>query len=921
MACFLAEAGIIQSVWTTNFDSLFVKAAAEFDLTAIEVGLDTAQRIDRQPAAGEVLHVAIHGDYRYDALRNTADEIREQDKRLRQALIATLSTANLIVLGYSGRDDSVMETVRQAYEQPGSGRLYWCGLADSPPADHVRALLEIARANSREAFFTPIHGFDDVLTRVADHCLQEPKRSAARSIWGSERERETTTPLSLPQGVAFGMVKSNAFPLTSPVDLLELDIADGQGEGLWSRLRRQTDREPVVAGIYRGKFVAFGDPDKVVECIGDLAAGELRRTPLGVTECGHTVVAGLIAEAVVRGLAERARLETDGRRYVWQRKSHRSETIDGVDLGVHLAANIRVRKYSDSLCLVVEPTVIACTSAGERVVGAKEKEVRRRILARQYNKEFNQDVNVWRKLLFPNEHTEVRFPHEGQNPFLFRIDRTPLFASVIQDVSRGVRQLPEKLQKVVTQRGIRYDEPELLFSNSDGTMAVPDCHPMRGVLENMPYDYRITAFGHEPSIRIGVVCPQGEDLSLRRYLESLNSTISPSSKQEYLLPYPGFVRAFGTPLDIPQPNEARWVTIAEPNAGTSPVEGSRQLARSIVDGVDRLISADQPHVVCIFVPRRWYPWERYDSGFERFDVHDFTKAHCVQHGVATQFLREVTLGKQHQCEIRWWIALAIYAKSMRVPWILKTSDSETAFLGLGFSVKPKKGRNGHVILGCSHIYNADGVGLRYRLSRLEGSIMRGYNPFMSYDDARRMAESARQLFSERGRPLPTRVVVHRRSPFRKEEIKGIRDGFSGIPEIDMLEVNVDPTLKYIAAKVNWRGGVKEDAFPVARGTAILIDDRRFLLWAHGSVPALDPNRRYYKGATRIPAPLVVTRHAGSSTIGTISNELLGLSKMNWNSFDMYSQLPTTIESSNAIARIGGLLQRFGASSYDYRLFI
>lgn len=921
MACFLAEAGIIQSVWTTNFDSLFVKAAADFNITVIEVGLDTTQRIERQPAAGEVLHVAIHGDYRYDALRNTAEELRKQDERLRQVLVTTLQTVNLIIVGYSGRDNSVMETFKEAYGQPGPGRLYWCGLADSLPADHVQVILETAKASGREAFFVPIHGFDDLLTRMADHCLEEPQRSDARSIWGSLRERDTITPFSLPRGIASDVVKSNAFPLTPPVDLLELEIADGQGRGLWSRLRQRTEGRPVVAGVYRGRIVAFGDPADVTECVGDLTSGELRRTPLRATECGHAVLASLIAEVIVRGLAERARLETDGRRYVWRCESHRAETVDGVSLNVHLAANLRVRKYADSLYLVIEPTVVACSSLGERVIGAKEKEVRRRLLARQYNKEFNQDVNTWMKLLLPMKQTEISFPHDGKNPFLFRIQRTPLFAGIVHDHHQRRRSLPEKVLKVVTQTGIRYSEPELMFSNTDGTTAVPDSHPIRGILNNMPFDYRLTTFGHEPNIKMGVVCPKGDESPLRDYLEKLDRIIDPSSKQEYLLPYPGFTQAFGIPLDIPEPNSSRWVTIAGPSNGMSPDAGSREMARSIVDGVDRLISANQPHVVCIFVPRRWRIWEQYDSGFEKFDVHDFTKAHCVQRGIATQFLREETFGKKHQCEIRWWIALALYAKSMRIPWVLRASDSETAFLGLGFSVKPKTGRNGHVILGCSHIYNADGVGLRYRLSRLEGSFVRGYNPFMSYNDARRMAESARQLFSERGRSLPRRIVVHRRSPFRKEEIRGIRDGFGGIPEIDMLEVNVEPTLKYIAAKVNWRGSVTEDAFPVARGTAVMIDERRFLLWAHGSVPALDPKRRYYKGATRIPAPLIVTRYAGSSSIGTTANELLGLSKMNWNSFDMYSQLPATIESSNAIARIGGLLQRFGESSYDYRLFI
>lgn len=53
----------------------------------------------------------------------------------------------------------------------------------------------------------------------------------------------------------------------------------------------------------------------------------------------------------------------------------------------------------------------------------------------------------------------------------------------------------------------------------------------------------------------------------------------------------------------------------------------------------------------------------------------------------------------------------------------------------------------------------------------------------------------------------------------------------------------------------------------------------------------------------------------------LATEILGLSKMDWKTFDLYTKLPATVESSNRIARIGSLLDRFGTNPYDYRLFI
>ena len=66
---------------------------------------------------------------------------------------------------------------------------------------------------------------------------------------------------------------------------------------------------------------------------------------------------------------------------------------------------------------------------------------------------------------------------------------------------------------------------------------------------------------------------------------------------------------------------------------------------------------------------------------------------------------------------------------------------------------------------------------------------------------------------------------------------------------------------------------------------------------------------------------MVRRHAGRTDLKSLAEEILGLSKMNWNTFDLYTTLPATVHSSNEVARIGSLLQRFGAASYDYRLFM
>jgi hypothetical protein len=126
---------------------------------------------------------------------------------------------------------------------------------------------------------------------------------------------------------------------------------------------------------------------------------------------------------------------------------------------------------------------------------------------------------------------------------------------------------------------------------------------------------------------------------------------------------------------------------------------------------------------------------------------------------------------------------------------------------------------------------------------------------------------------------------------------------------------------YLSSISQPNGTFKEDGYPVKRGTLLKLDRDSALLWVHGVSRAINPRLNYYQGKRRIPAPLFIRRHSGNSDLTMVGDEILGLSKMNWNSFDLYKKLPATVETSKQIARIGTLLERFGSESYDYRLFM
>jgi hypothetical protein len=118
------------------------------------------------------------------------------------------------------------------------------------------------------------------------------------------------------------------------------------------------------------------------------------------------------------------------------------------------------------------------------------------------------------------------------------------------------------------------------------------------------------------------------------------------------------------------------------------------------------------------------------------------------------------------------------------------------------------------------LYNAQGEGLQFRLSKIENPIIIRRNPHMSYEDARRVAETIRQLFFESQFRLPSRVVVHKQTRFLEDEKNGLLDGLSGVHAVDLLEINTDAALRYVSSVVKENGSFDEDNFPVRRGSVV-----------------------------------------------------------------------------------------------------
>ena len=83
-----------------------------------------------------------------------------------------------------------------------------------------------------------------------------------------------------------------------------------------------------------------------------------------------------------------------------------------------------------------------------------------------------------------------------------------------------------------------------------------------------------------------------------------------------------------------------------------------------------------------------------------------------------------------------------------------------------------------------------------------------------------------------------------------------------------------------------------------------LDDQRHLLYTHGSVPFYSTYPGLY-----VPVPLAFRTIDCESSPAQLADELLALTKMNWNQTQLNTRKPITLETSK---RVGDILRRLSA---------
>jgi len=462
-------------------------------------------------------------------------------------------------------------------------------------------------------------------------------------------------------------------------------------------------------------------------------------------------------------------------------------------------------------------------------------------------------------------------------------------------------------------------EPELSF-HPDRT-SDREVHPLRGLLRFGPHSAGLVP---DP-IRVATLAPAGESRRLYDFMRELNSVYKPTERREYLPDWPGFRGVFS--LQMRGAGGGCHVEIdshLETDLRASPAPHI-VLADRLVRAIQRLEARRAEFdVLFIYLPQRWA------CGFtggptEDFDLHDHVKAAAAARRLPVQLVREdKALAYPDRASVMWRIGLALYAKAGGIPWKLADTDRETAYIGISYALRPPQSDRARFVTCCSQVFDAEGSGLEFVAYDAHEVEVQRDNPFLSRTEMFRVMTRSLDLYRRRhaGR-TPRRVIVHKTTEFKTDEIDGSMEALHLCEAVDLVQVVED---------VGWRG-VRIDpgrgtnkkgqpaAFPVARGTVIGLGPREALLWTHGDVRGVGERGSYFQGARSTPRPIRLIRHAGHGPWDDTARAALALSKMNWNNDALYDPLPVTMAYAGVLARVMKRMPGLGSAPYQFRFFM
>lgn len=299
----------------------------------------------------------------------------------------------------------------------------------------------------------------------------------------------------------------------------------------------------------------------------------------------------------------------------------------------------------------------------------------------------------------------------------------------------------------------------------------------------------------------------------------------------------------------------------------------------------------------------------FEEDDEQADVYRYAthfrrqlKARLLEDKIVTQLVRESTLTPgdflnargepkrrlEHASTVAWKLLTGAYYKDGGRPWQLASVRPGVCYVGLAYKRRDTTWNDGYACCAAQMF-----------LSSGEGIVFRGaLGPWFQIDTKQfhldgpaaknLVAMVVKEYRSLHNDMPPKELFIHAKSAFTHDEWRGFKDA---APETNVVAVQISDARDDLKL---FRPG----RYPVLRGTALVTEENRAFLWTAGYVPRLDT----YVGP-ETPNPLEITVHRGECDLGVVLQDVMGLTKINFNSCLFNDRLPVTIRFADAVGEV------------------
>ena len=884
----------IKNVWTTNFDSL-TETAVNILTPAFPYAVCSSANQDSlailNPEYPSVLK--LHGDYRYDKLQNTTSELKELETKLYSYASSQLLKKGLLVIGYSGSDESIMSFFESHIDEPDflSKGLFWAIYKGSPVSKRVEALIERACIAGKDAAIVETAGFDNLLYEIYKSLnIRNPIIDDKWKEHSDIRENLGFTGTHIDTFVKLNAYVSDAYP---PCHVFETDISS------WAELRACIKNDNIIAALYSRHIYCFATLYHINTVFGDHIKSAIKLAPVEewILYKNDSIYIGMLYQLLKHYMISKGMVEYRKNKYYNPGSTSKKSGYIFYD-----AVELTLSYINKKIFLNLLPTVHVKNNHGNDLDKAVYQYQMNSAVSGIYNKQYNENLKYWEKLLRISG--KMIFEYEGfqiafQNPA----------------ISCGGSNRDERWPSLPAWN---FPEPLMCFAENDTVKA--SVNQLRGLINHGPIDcsYAPNNMIRSP-IKLAVLAPAEGMSTILGHLNSLNSRQAKTGRDQFIQNYEGFNETFRRSLMIPAEHGSD-ICIGYPEKRALSLSAQEFLA-FLKRGIDyfsaKLMDFD---LLVVYIPKSFVRFREAKEISKDFNLHDAIKLYATDKGVRVQFIEERSINTSDPCKVLWGLSTSIYAKALGVLWHPQAIDEGTAYVGISYAQSEEKG----ICIGCSQLFDSTGTGIRMILRKINNPQFIGKkNPYMDRDEARSMMSELREQYYNSGAVTKlNRIVVHKTTPFMREEIIGITQAFEGIGSIELLQIQ--EYCPWRGIKFGQQATQTAEPFAIKRGTVVQLNSSSFLLWSHGCIihPALSGQQNYYKGGRGIPAPLLVTRHYGQGSGDVLAKEILMLTKMNWNSGDsLYKILPVTLDFAKILARMSKQDEAIYNKAYDFRFFM